>query len=110
MLTVRCGKTSPNVVLDAYWITCIYVLLQVFLPSDPPYTWMMAKMWYNNADAAYHQSLSHLGMSKKMKHVRVCPISFKKCYGKNVDSGNYTLLKYLIKLIVNEASFFKEYN
>ena len=34
---------------------------QIFLPSDPKYTWMLAKMYYNNADCAYHQSCTHLG-------------------------------------------------
>ncbi|KAH9509993.1 hypothetical protein Btru_044798 [Bulinus truncatus] len=34
-----------------------------FTPRSPSLTWTLVKMWYNNADSAYHQALTHLGFT-----------------------------------------------
>ncbi|GFR73230.1 allene oxide synthase-lipoxygenase protein [Elysia marginata] len=35
----------------------------IFTPLCKSLTWAFVKMWYNNADAAYHQALTHLGLT-----------------------------------------------
>ncbi|XP_030842928.1 arachidonate 5-lipoxygenase [Strongylocentrotus purpuratus] len=35
----------------------------VFYPTDPEYTWLLAKCYFNLGDAAVHESASHLGLT-----------------------------------------------
>ncbi|XP_059484413.1 allene oxide synthase-lipoxygenase protein-like [Neocloeon triangulifer] len=35
----------------------------IYYPSDPPLTWIMAKMFFNMGDAQQHQSCTHLGLT-----------------------------------------------
>ncbi|XP_071453079.1 polyunsaturated fatty acid 5-lipoxygenase-like [Hetaerina americana] len=45
----------------------------VFLPNDPKYTWILAKMYFNMAEAQHHQSSTHLGLTHLlMEGICVC--------------------------------------
>ncbi|KAK7069173.1 Arachidonate 5-lipoxygenase [Halocaridina rubra] len=45
----------------------------VYTPKDEPNTWLLAKMFYNNAEAQHHQALTHLGYTHLlMEGVVIC--------------------------------------
>eukprot|EP00057_Strongylocentrotus_purpuratus_P026181 XP_011680655.1 PREDICTED: arachidonate 5-lipoxygenase-like [Strongylocentrotus purpuratus] len=49
----------------------------VFYPTDPEYTWMMAKCYFNLADASIHEASSHLGFTHLIGEIVV--IATNRC-------------------------------
>ncbi|XP_072029207.1 polyunsaturated fatty acid lipoxygenase ALOX15B-like [Amphiura filiformis] len=75
----------------------------VFFPDDNKYTWMLAKIWFNNADASYHQSVSHLGFT----HLVMETIYLALRQTVSISHPLYHLMAphFLYLLKVNETAF-----
>ncbi|XP_072014561.1 allene oxide synthase-lipoxygenase protein-like [Amphiura filiformis] len=75
----------------------------VFFPHDDKYSWMLAKMWFNNADASYHQSSSHLGFT----HLLIETIYLALRQTVSISHPLYHLMAphFLYLLSVNETAF-----
>uniref|UniRef100_A0A8W8HT92 Allene oxide synthase-lipoxygenase protein n=1 Tax=Magallana gigas TaxID=29159 RepID=A0A8W8HT92_MAGGI len=74
----------------------------VFLPSDPPYTWLFAKMWYNVADTSYHQSISHLGCTHLLME-GIC-IASNRCLSPSHPMFKLLAPHFLYHIAVNDHS------
>ena len=59
---MKMSQVNRGIVLMGVKIKMIPLYFQIFTPTDPHLTWALAKMWYNNSDAGYHQAITHLGM------------------------------------------------
>jgi arachidonate 5-lipoxygenase len=74
----------------------------VFYKSDPPATWALAKLWYNLADASFHQSCSHLGFTHLIME------GFAICTQRNLSSDHpvHKLLAphFLYLIAINSAA------
>ncbi|XP_077996827.1 allene oxide synthase-lipoxygenase protein-like [Glandiceps talaboti] len=54
----------------------------VFLPTDPEYTWMLVKMFFNNAESAVHESSTHLAFTHLVVE------SFAVCTHRNLSPSH----------------------
>ena len=84
-----------------------FTTLQVFLPNDPPFTWILAKMWFNNSDSYVHQ-MKHIGIY--YLHIN-CRYYFVLCSGQLLCNWNsYMVTSSYIKIQINLFFIEKVFN
>lgn len=79
-------------------IFCFHLFSQIFLPTDHSLTWALVKMWYNSADAAYHQSLTHLGQSHMCVHKHECIVTY--CHTHSLSFSHTDMHKHTLSLFL----------
>ncbi|XP_072174570.1 polyunsaturated fatty acid 5-lipoxygenase-like [Diadema setosum] len=72
----------------------------VFYPSDPEYTWLLAKCYFNNADASVHESANHLGFTHLVGESVV--VATKRCLSPSLPVYRLFAPHFLYLIAINK--------